>query len=369
MNTPTQPEYELAITNLKSPEAKTALVAHQQILKMGPSVVPQLLALLHDESETLEARSRVAKLLGDLKDPKALQPLIDTLLNIGPKQDAGLGWFSALGGLRITVVVEPESDAQRKERMERSKAAPNVRPIKANFISALGNYTEPKAIEALTAVLRQGDFDSQTFALAALAAMKTPDAVRAMMTIVDYPARLDPEVANTPMFKNYSNLSQLAFDLRKLGAAAAPALDLIIETLRKPVKGRFYLLEIVGNIGDARACDVLAELLNDSEAELPFEAAKTLAKLHDKRATPVLVTYLSNEDPKVRGFAVTSLGNFKDDEVVDRLTPLLGDKAPAHTNQYTNAVTTVGKFTLDTLKKIGTDRALAAVGNWEKTNA
>src|SRR5262249_54782444 len=157
---------ELPLDNLQSSDEKVAQTAHKQILNVGQSVVPQLLPVLSDESKSVVYRSRVAKLLGELKSAEALQPIIDCTLSIGKNLDTGRGMFSGLGGFRVTIVNDSAKPPTRQS-LDTSGTAPqpNSRPIKANFIGALGNYKESQAIEALATVIRDGDFDSQIFAL------------------------------------------------------------------------------------------------------------------------------------------------------------------------------------------------------------
>ena len=76
MDTPSPSYDELPIENLRSPDEKTAQVAHQQIVKLGASVIPELLHLLNTETESLQFRSRIAKALGELRDLGVALPLV-----------------------------------------------------------------------------------------------------------------------------------------------------------------------------------------------------------------------------------------------------------------------------------------------------
>ncbi len=193
------------VAAVKDPDSETGIVVAMQLRKFGKAAVEPLIGLLneadewmrryakmrglvsptlselrrlsrlesfkplHRELETYEkmtrvyntARSCAARELGEIGDPRAVEPLIATL-------DADVDTAaSALGEMGDTRAVEPliaalkDSDSFRPDT--RSSAA-----------RALGKICDPRAIEALIGALEDSDKNVRTAAADALALLGNP---------------------------------------------------------------------------------------------------------------------------------------------------------------------------------------------------
>jgi len=83
----------------------------------------------------------------------------------------------------------------------------------------------------------------------------------------------------------------------------------------------------LGDIGDRRAADILIPLLEDNDAEVKEAAVVALGKIGDERAVKPLIRSLNfDENPGVRGKSARALAKIGDFLAVDHLIAALGDK-------------------------------------------
>jgi len=261
-----------------------------------PKAVEPLIEALQDEDSTV--RWRAANALGEIGDPKAVEPLITALKdeNSGVRRSAA----GALGKIGDPKAVEPLIEALKEDPEVRVAAAgalgwigdPRaVKPliealkdkdpkVRGNSAQVLGEIGDPKAVEPLISALKDEDSSVRSYVAGALGKIKDPKAVESLITA-------------------------LKDESPGVRVAAAGAL---------------------GKIKDPRAVEPLIEALKDEDSEVREFAAWALGEIKDPRAVEPLITALKDEDSSVRQGAAGALGEIKDPEALEPLIEALKDE-------------------------------------------
>ena len=143
----------------------------------------------------------------------------------------------------------------------------------------LGRSTDPRAVEALVAALRDEDFLVQQAASEALG---------------------------------------------RIGSPAVERLIVAVGDLEQRSMARLVAVEALGSTGDARAVDPLLKVLQDGD-DLRSTAATALGAIGDPRALTALVAVLSHGEYTERVAAVRALGKIGDARAVEPLMAALAD--------------------------------------------
>jgi HEAT repeat protein len=85
---------------------------------------------------------------------------------------------------------------------------------------------------------------------------------------------------------------------------------------RKHLKLRAGAIHLLGELGDARAVELLVSVLDDDDAEVRGRAAEALAKIGDARAADGLAAVVDDQDPDVRCKAALALARLGDTRAV-----------------------------------------------------
>jgi hypothetical protein len=232
-------------------------------LTVGP-----LIALLKDTD--FEVRSRAIDALGEIKDPRAVGPLIARLHDaISTAERGDLG--QALGKIKDPRAVEPLIAALKRGDVE--------------VITALGKIKDPRAVEPLIAALKRGSVG----AIEALGEIGDPRAVEPLIAALK---RGDGEVITA--------LGKIK-DPRAMGALSAVVRD---ENDTK----RSVAIEALGDGKDPGAVEVLIAVLKDKNSNIRMKSVRALGKLKDPRAVASLTTIvLEDETQSVRDSAAEAL--------------------------------------------------------------
>jgi HEAT repeat protein len=91
---------------------------------------------------------------------------------------------------------------------------------------------------------------------------------------------------------------------------------------------RRYLALVLGKLGDRRATPVLIEGLHDNDAETRLYTIVALGELRDPGAVPNLIEATRDDDKDVRKTAAFSLGAIGDPRAVPALVSMLEDQVP-----------------------------------------
>lgn len=339
--------------------------------------VDVLLEVLNDKDRTV--RKTAAKLLGEIGDPRAVEPLIQKFqLNDFERDD----FARSLGQIGDPRAVEPLIAA-----LERSSSA--------GVVKALGDIGEQRAIKPLASALGSRDYLTRVYASDALIRFGVLSVEPLVQQEASGPLINDDfrksalEVfrkigfvkVTAPLIAAYHKYPNSSFPAWALGEsgdisaikplkdtlfddvahAAAEALDKLgwkplnedekaycfaakekwdqcvglgafaveplLKKLRRSEYGAYYLCPVIdtlGKIGDTRAAEPLIALLNAKEAEVCEAAVEALGMLGDKRAVEPLIAVLMNN--RIDRIAVIeALGRLKDARATKPLIAVLED--------------------------------------------
>ena len=120
------------------------------------------------------------------------------------------------------------------------------------------------------------------------------------------------------------------------------AVPMLIKLLNndQPKETRLMGIESLGKIGDSSSIDALAALLSEEDKEIKIAVCNVLGLIKNAEAVMPLVSIL--EDKDVRLTAIWALGNIRDKSAIPALTKLLD-----HQDKYVSSNATKA------LKKIG----------------
>ena len=196
--------------------------------------------------------------------------------------------------------------------------------IRIGAIRWISGFEDPAVVPALKDLIQDRESSVKTEVVLALARIGTPEAVSALVEILN---GKDWE-AEEPVHdgdRSYTYGRQLtAYFLGEIGdSRAIPGL---IEALKdEDMRIREIAAKSLGKVKHTEAVPSLIEALHDAKEEVRLEAAKALGKIKDASAVTGLIETLGDSDQEVRLQAVRSLGEIKDSSSVPGLIGSLND--------------------------------------------
>jgi len=269
----------------------------QSVQKLGDEkLLNSLIEKLKDQDPRV--REKAAKTLGEIKDPRAVEPLIDAMRGKLPYSGANkyvvqalvAGEYSyvreaaaeALGEIRDPRAVEPLIDALKDINYKFREVAARV----------LGKIKDPRAVEPLIFAVKNDEYESvRCEAIWALGEIRDPRAVDLLIAV------LKGEINAPDSFGDIDDYAAIA--LRTIGE---PAVKPLISAYKSALKE------------------------NDSSVRLLSEQA--LKKMKDQRTVEPLIAALKDEEWHVREIAVAVLGAFNDHRAIEALIDALADEHP-----------------------------------------
>jgi HEAT repeat protein len=270
--------------------------------------------------------------LGEIKDPRAVDPLITVLkkdLNADVRQAAA----SALGNIKDLRAVNPLiaalKDANASVRQQAAWALGKIKDARAagplitalgdadSYLRqlaalALGDIKDPLAVEPLIAALNDADHGVRDHAASSLGKIRDPRAVVPLIAA----------------FKDTNGNTGVDVGVRESAAAAlvtigTPAVEPLIAAHNDPRSGasvRSLAVSCLGKIKDPRAIEPLIADLTDAGPDLGFRAgAASALEMIGAPAVDRLIAALKDADTDVRDLAASALGNIKDPRAIEPL--------------------------------------------------
>ena len=297
-----------------------------RFLKEGAAdiAVPELLTILTEKDpkdpkafkNDEGSRSGAAEALGKIGDPRAVQPLIDTL-----KTDTPTVQRVAIGS--IALIAAPSCEAALIQAVKDKNADAEARLQAA---SGLGKIASAAAIDTLIASLDDPDLKMRSAAVAALA-----HAGRPTLNGPTQPLALQSLIAA---------LSNSSDNIR---TGAANALTRVAAPEADPA--------------------LIAALKNDkNETDLRVAAANALGFPHNAAAVPTLIGALSDQDGDVRDVARDALVQIGPEAT----SALISSMQTGHTDAFyaAQAIAQQGTSALEALKKLAADSTHPVGQRW-----
>ena len=145
--------------------------------------------------------------------------------------------------------------------------------------------------------LRSGEPEIRTSALASLTAAESPAIISALIALLGD--------------ENVNNRIKAAHFLLQQGPACVEALLNALPD--HDHKAQYYIVQLLGHIGDPRAVAPLIKLSQESTAPIQYEILEALKKLGDPRAIPAFIHALGHQEETVRNAAAENLLNMRDE--------------------------------------------------------
>jgi HEAT repeat protein len=273
-----------------------------------------------------EIRHEAAGILSDLRDVRALPPLIRALSDpheaVQETAIKGLKKLDDRTAIRALVpkLIHGTAAIQWHAGMALKSLGwkPDTDTEQIYYCIAIGKIKQlasfgSEAVKPLVEILRRGASDKKIAALNVLGEIGDPAAVKPMQSLLRDP---DPLVRSAVIY---------AFE-RASFHEAAPALIPVLKDTARNV--RLAAALALGSLGDAQAVEPLIKLLDDKDWEIRRAALESLGKLGDTRAFPSVARHLDDKDKEVREVAADALGTVGNESIVEKLVFTMVD---AHT--------------------------------------
>jgi HEAT repeat protein len=326
--------------------------AAQALAQIGPPAVPSLLEALRQETgpefsgERFQyeewksqqilrwARRLAAKALGQIGDPRAVEPLIEAHFTGAPEDfSLGLDTAAALWSLGGPAAQDALGQAAQEGSwgalfqlsLKRDKRAlpPLLRYLRhedkgqqAEAAEYLGYLGDPDAVGPLISALRDEDVHVRGCAAQALAFLEAlnPEDDRAAGPLLE--ALRDED----------STTRELAADA--LGWIQGPrVLSALHDLFQQEADPEVRLLAAgaLGRKGDLRGFDLAVQGLQDSRWQVRVCAVYALGLMKDQRAVEPLIQALQDENEDVKSKAVQALGKLGGRRATEAVISALGD--------------------------------------------
>ena len=238
--------------------------AEEALIKIGQ---PSVDLLISEMNKNKNIRENAANVLGEIKDPRAVEPLIKILQN---DKDSRASVATALGKLKDSRAVEPMIKLLHESENFYGRS---------NILKALGLIPDPRNIQPL--ILALGDQDDMVRQTAAFSLMYNADnlnlsTLESLFAVIR--AKKDDGFVITPIRYNLKRISREEF------------VPFFITKLKeeKDAEIRSIIVEILGNIGTAECVDPLVSAMSDENAIIQSNSMYYLRKLCESNVDDVL---------------------------------------------------------------------------------
>jgi len=259
--------------------------------------VAEQIAALRDDDWAI--REEAATLLGELNDPRAVDPLVSVLRDQDRSvRDAAIGALTSIGAPSVMALgiclTDPELSVQEAAS------------------AALASIADARVLNHLLDALRSQDWIVRMHAAKALGRIKDSRSVRALVPLLQDKVKAVREA--------------VSLTLAAIGESAMPAL---LESLIHPDwLVRLHAVEALGKTRSREAVEPLLKVLfNDEDSAVREDTLRALGLIGDPRAVKYLFTAMN--DPAHRVLAIEALGHIGDRRAVPVLIQVVkGTNSP-----------------------------------------
>jgi HEAT repeat protein len=353
-----EPAIPFLIEALEKYNRKIQQISAEILIEIGVPAVKQLIDELDDDNSEISQRILVVRILGEIGDKRAVEPLIARLTD--DNDEIRQLSASMLGELGNEQAIEPLLEALIAGRISEDiiiKAIdnigwqPNTSKGAAYYWVAKDKITNAAdlgsvAVEPLIKKLESENEERYekakcTDALVEIGEPAIPFLIEALK-------------------KNNTKIQQISAEI--LIEIGDPAVKHLIDELdddNSEITQRIYVVRILGEIGDKRAVEPLIKSVTDENISVCVYSIIALRSIGDKRAVEPLIKSLTDENIRVREESIIALGSIGDKRAVDPLIGLLDDRS---------ASSDINREIAIALQKIGVDGSSAhkLIKNYEK---
>jgi len=325
----------------------------QECVKIGADAVEPLIVALKDNDDLV--RSYAAEALGNIGDPRAVEPLINVLKDdnkwwVREKAAKALGEIGDAAIDPLIVALKDNDIGVRENAAEALGEIGDARAVEPLMVAlkdndsrvrfsaakALGEIGDLRAVIQLIAALKDNDHLVRSYAAVALGKTGDARAVEPLIValkdnddLVRSYAAVALDKLNFEPQSDYQNVVYLMANSKwqecvKIGNAAVEPLIILLTDKDWYVRTG-ALVVALGEIGDARAVEPLIVVLKDNDHLVRSYAAVALGKIGDARAVEPLINALNDKDWQVQESAAKALGEIGDARAIPRLVYLLRD--------------------------------------------
>jgi len=328
--------------------------------------------------------------LGELKDPRAVDPLIKALEGNDGRTSTVAEALVKIGSPAVDPLIKVLGNKYWYVRDAAAEALVKIgSPAVDPLIKALGDkdwnvhylaakalveLKDPRAVDSFIKALEDKDYRVRDTVAKALVELKDPRAVDSFIKA----------------------LENISWDVRYLAAKALVelkdprAVDALIKAMEdKDCSIRNAVAEALGELKDPRAVDALIKALENKEDwHICYDCAKALVKIGPLAVDP-LINVMEDKNENVRYAVAEALGELKDPLAVDPLIKALTDKdwqvrdavakalvkigSPAVIDKFRSIVTNELKYDAeerqDAKKALEQIKQRVSVEGWNKTAA
>lgn len=245
-----------------------------------------------------EFRFHIISILGEIKDKRAVTPLLSFLEN----DDTNIRYITAdaLGKIGDKKAVEPLIKALNDEDVT----------VRFNAAEALGKIRDNKSIEPLNKALADEDRLVREYSAISIAKMSKKEIYNSLITNL-----------------NSNEINLISGTLMALGELRNnKTINLIIPYLK--FENEFIrrdAAEALGKIGDDKAVESLINILNDQVWFVQIEAIKSLGEIGNKKAIKPLIGFLYEKDLDKKRESIKALGKIGNNTAIEHLVKALND--------------------------------------------
>jgi HEAT repeat protein len=281
--------------------------------------VAEQIAALRDEDWAI--REEAAVLLGRLKDPRAVSPLVSILRDPDRSvREAAIGALTSIGAPAVAALGTCLTDSD----MSVQEAAS----------AALTTIADSRALDHLRQALRSPNWIVRMHAAKALGRINDLGSVRSLIPLLQDKVKAVREEASSALaaigdsaipalLESLTHQDWLVrlHAVESLGKtksqdAVVPLLSAMFNDADSAV--REDAVRALGNIGDPRAVEPLFAAMK--EPGLRTVAAEALGRIRDRRAVPVLIEVVRGTNPPAATRTVAGCGDQWNEEVVTQAT-------------------------------------------------
>ncbi|MHC4497698.1 MAG: HEAT repeat domain-containing protein [Planctomycetota bacterium] len=237
-----------------------------------------------------------AWVLGEFRDPNAIDPLIDSMVGHDVRMySSSATALAKMGPAAVPALLETLGGS---------------RQITASWAAtALRRMSERRGAEIFFKFLKSKDADTVSKVAKVLGEIGDPAAIEPLWKALDDPKNVTE--SGTTLYRISEALTKFKDE---------HAFDRVAKLARHDnAHIRMPAIEALAVVGAEKSLPILLGLLKDKDAGIRLRAAKALGKLADQRAVPALIEALSDPVDSVYLHAARALGEIGDARALDHL--------------------------------------------------